>query len=203
MWGKSTHTPQYITAVPESARLAGDKILAALTSPPCSKEDIREVLNAAKEVLAKVSIAAMKEKSMGFRKFLSQSLSSGASWAHRFSRTWQVEEPSLAVERDEGGAEILKPLEMMKVKADRWAKLWGGDVGGPKQPFPFWLRSLRDAARAQQVEQPLPELTLPDLQQSLRYFKYHAGLGADPWNPRQWLMLPEVGQEQLLEFFGE
>ena len=115
-WGTDSQVNQYFTAVPESARNAGNKILAALASPPEMKEDIRDILNAAKEVLAKVSIAAMKESTEGFRKFLNNSLSSGASWAHRFSRTWQVEEPSLAVEKDSGGKEIIEPMKMMEVK---------------------------------------------------------------------------------------
>eukprot|EP00959_Pyramimonas_sp_CCMP1952_P171715 3588327-Pyramimonas_sp.AAC.1 len=101
----------------------------------------------------------MKESTAGFRKFLSTSLSSGASWAHQFSRTWQVEEPSLNIEKDEGGKEVIEPVELMKVKAERWSRLWGGTIGRPKQPFPFWLQRLREAAHAQQEERPLPDLT--------------------------------------------
>eukprot|EP00959_Pyramimonas_sp_CCMP1952_P019664 415699-Pyramimonas_sp.AAC.1 len=35
--------------------------------------------------------------------------------------------------------------------------------------------------------------------QGMGYFKAHAGLGADPWNPREWLDLPHEGKRDLLE----
>ena len=106
-WASDPEVSKYVLALPDSARTACSRVMTALSPPPEDTEDIRPILNAAKEALAKVSSAAMKESSQGFRYFLSKSLSSGASWAHKFSRTWQQEKPSLAVERDERGEEIM------------------------------------------------------------------------------------------------
>ena len=99
-------------------------------------------MNKSKEVLAKVSVAAVKEKSEGFDEFLDQCLSEGASLARRFSRTRGQEEPALGVERGPDGLELIEPRQIMQQKAERWSTLWQGAMGPPKQVCPERLRAL-------------------------------------------------------------
>eukprot|EP00959_Pyramimonas_sp_CCMP1952_P471631 9498724-Pyramimonas_sp.AAC.1 len=37
----------------------------------------------------------------------------------------------------------------------------------------------------------------------MRYFKAGAGLGADPWNPREWLHLRRAGKSMILEILQD
>eukprot|EP00959_Pyramimonas_sp_CCMP1952_P083031 1735630-Pyramimonas_sp.AAC.1 len=102
------------------------KLLADIRASPVEPDRIRNMLSDSKQILAKVSLAAMKENSEGFTELLQQSLNTGASWAHQFSRTWQQPEASLGIEIGPDELEVVEPMAIMQEKAHRWAQLWNG-----------------------------------------------------------------------------
>eukprot|EP00959_Pyramimonas_sp_CCMP1952_P300545 6286104-Pyramimonas_sp.AAC.1 len=175
-WAQDPTHHETLVAMPEGVRQVGRDLLAEIPELPGDQEKVCSLLNKAKDVLAKVSLAAMKEKSEGFQKYLNRGLSQGASWAHRFTRTWEQPEPSLGIEVGPDGLKLTDPESIVRKKALRWAELWKGTVGSEKDCFPEWLRNLGKKTREQQLDNPLPELTLEGITEGMRYFKAGAGL---------------------------
>eukprot|EP00959_Pyramimonas_sp_CCMP1952_P143557 3005231-Pyramimonas_sp.AAC.1 len=181
-WAEYRTHLETLVAMPEGGHQVGRDLPAEIPELPGGHEKARFLPNIAKEVLANVSLAAMKAKGEVFQKYLNQGLNHGASWARRFTGTWEHPEPSLRVEVGPDGLELTDPESILcNKKPFRWAEPWKGTAGSEMDHCPEWLRNLRARDRGQQQDNPLPELTFENMAGGMRYFKAHAGLGADPW----------------------